>query len=521
MGNKGILSRLKSAVNSNTPDVLDSILLRCEQIDYAQQEGETDMTSASVAMKENIISMPVNTSYRIKSKAPWLKWAAGAAAMLMLVLGGNFAHQYYSVDSIVSLDVNPSIELKLNRAEKVLATIPRDGDAVTVLDDMSLKNVDLNVAVNALIGSMLKYGYVDEAKNSILISVENANTQRGSELQKRLSDEVSSLLNAYSIDGAVLSQTMSGDERLKALADEHEISLGKAALVDLVVSADGRYAFADIAALPINDINLLILNRQVELVGVSSSGRASSSAYIGENRAKSIALADAGISETTATFSKIELDFDDRRMVYEVEFYTSDAEYEYEIDALTGQIVSRDIDPRRQPQAGSSGSGNAAETYIGEAKAKLIALSHAGLSESAVTFIKVELERDDGRMVYDVEFYSGRTEYDYEIDALSGAILEYDHEVENYTIPTKPVENSPGTQSGADTSYIGEAKAKSIALSHAGLSESEVRHMEVELERSDGRMVYDVEFKHNNIEYEYEIDAVSGDILEYDRDYGD
>jgi uncharacterized membrane protein YkoI len=437
MGNKEILSRLKSAVDSDTPDVLDSILLRCEQIDYAQQEGETDMIGASVAMKKNIISMPVNTSYHIKSKISWLKWAAGAAAMFMLVLGGNFAHQYYSVDSIISFDVNPSIELKVNQAEKVLAAIPRDGDAVIVLDDMNLKNVDLNVAVNALIGSMLKYGYVDEAKNSILISVENANTQRGAELQKRLSDEVSSLLDAYSIDGAVLSQTMSDDERLKALAGEHEISLGKAALVDLVVSADDRYAFADIAALPINDINLLISNRQVELGGVSSSGRASSSAYIGESRAKSIALADAGISEMTATFSKTKLDFDDNRMVYEVEFYTSDAEYEYEIDAL------------------------------------------------------------------------------------SGAILEYDHEVENYTIPMKPADNRSETQSGADTSYIGEAKAKLIALSHAGLSESEVRRMAVELERSDGRMVYDLEFKHGNIEYEYEIDAVSGDILEYDRDYDD
>ncbi|NLA88188.1 MAG: PepSY domain-containing protein [Clostridiales bacterium] len=431
MGNKEILSRLKSAVNSNTPDVLDSILLRCEQLDYAQQEGETDMTRTSIAMKKNIINMPGNTSYHIKSRTPWLKWAAGAAAMLMLVLGGNFAHQYYSVDSIISLDVNPSIELKVNQAENVLSAIPRGEDAVIVLDDMSLKNVDLNVAVNALIGSMLKYGYVDEAKNSILISVENANTQRGAELQKRLSDEVSSLLDAYSIDGAVLSQTMSDDERLKSLADEHEISLGKAALVDLIVSADSRYAFADIAALPINDINLLISNRQVELGGVSSSGQASSSAYIGESKAKSIALADADILETTATFSKTKLDFDDRRMVYEVEVYTSDAEYEYEIDALTGQIVSRDIDRKRQPQTGSSGSGDAAEAYIGEAKAKSIALSHAGLSESEVRRMEVELERSDGRMVYDVEFKHDNIEYEYEIDAVSGDILEYDRDYDD------------------------------------------------------------------------------------------
>ena len=184
--------------------------------------------------------------------------------------------------------------------------------------------------------------------------------------------------------------------------------------------------------------------------------------------------------------------------------------------------------------AGAAANNN--EQYIGEAKAKSIALAHAGLSESQVTFIKAHLERDDGRIVYDVEFYSGNTEYDYEIDAVSGIILEYDRDIEHYSIPSHTTHHAaatpqpapqttpqptPQAMPGSTEQYIGEAKAKSIALSAAGLSESQVSRMSVKLDREDGVMVYEVEFNNGRTEYEYEIDANSGKILKTDVDYDD
>ena len=59
-------------------------------------------------------------------------------------------------------------------------------------------------------------------------------------------------------------------------------------------------------------------------------------------------------------------------------------------------------------------------------KAKSIALKHAGKSASSVSFTKAKLDKDDGKVVYEIEFRSGRTEYEYDIDAYSGKILEYD-----------------------------------------------------------------------------------------------
>jgi len=165
---------------------------------------------------------------------------------------------------------------------------------------------------------------------------------------------------------------------------------------------------------------------------------------------------------------------------------------------------------------------NGTSKYIDEAKAKTIALEHAGLNESQVTFIKAHLDRDDGRDVYDVEFYSGNTEYDYEIDAATGTILEYDREIEHYSIPSnspKPSAQPPASDNTGE--YIGETKAKSIALPAAGLSENQISRMEVKLDREDGKMVYEIEFNNGRTEYDYEIDAISGAILKSDIDYDD
>lgn len=220
---------------------------------------------------------------------------------------------------------------------------------------------------------------------------------------------------------------------------------------------------------------------------------------------------------------------------------------------------------------------------IGEAKAKAIALKHAAVTEQQAFFVRVYLDYDDGRAVYDVEFYSGNKEYDYEIDAASGKIREYDRDIEAYAIPgnassnaaastgsTKryavapvtgsanssavtPATNStnnaavtpvtgstkskavapvtantntsaaaPATNSSAASSQdIGEAKAKAIALSAAGLTESQAGYIEISYDYEHARGVYEVDFRNGWTEYEYEIDAASGAILHSDVERDD
>ena len=134
------------------------------------------------------------------------------------------------------------------------------------------------------------------------------------------------------------------------------------------------------------------------------------------------------------------------------------------------------------------------------------ALAHAGLKADQVTFTEAELDWDDGKQVYDIEFYTADfKEYDYEIDAKTGEVLEVDYDAESFTPPA-----SSGT-------VITREKAQEIALAKVpGADASHIKKLK--LDKDDGKQVYDVEIIYNGAEHEMEIDAVTGKILEYEMD---
>ena len=141
-------------------------------------------------------------------------------------------------------------------------------------------------------------------------------------------------------------------------------------------------------------------------------------------KAKEIAMSHAGVSAGSVSFVKAKLDYEDGVKVYDIEFYSGNVEYDYEINAATGAIVSfdQDIENYAIPtQAATSG--------ISADRAKQIALSHAGVS--GASFTKVDLDTDDGVRVYEIEFKVGNVEYDYDIDATSGAILSSSSEIDD------------------------------------------------------------------------------------------
>ena len=154
-------------------------------------------------------------------------------------------------------------------------------------------------------------------------------------------------------------------------------------------------------------------------------------------------------------------------------------------------------------KANKSNKANKAKKISAD-KAKKIALGDAKLAEKDVTFVKVELEFEDNRLVYDVEFYSGNVEYDYDIDAVSGAIVSADKDIENYVIPAQPSTEAKATE-------ISVEKAKQIALSHAGVGSA--RFTKAKIDYENGIKVYEIEFKVGNMEYEYDINVVNGAIV--------
>ena len=146
--------------------------------------------------------------------------------------------QANAVASVVSLDVNPSIELKVNSSEKVLVCTPLNEDAKAILADMSngadLKGAKLDVAVNAIVGSLVRNGYLDSISSAIMISVEDKDAARAEKLQRELTSTVDGVLQTSEAKAAVLTQTLTQDAAREQQARENSISTGKAALVNRI-----------------------------------------------------------------------------------------------------------------------------------------------------------------------------------------------------------------------------------------------------------------------------------------------
>ena len=158
--------------------------------------------------------------------------------------------------------------------------------------------------------------------------------------------------------------------------------------------------------------------------GANSSGTSSQStggsAAITEDQAREIALADAGLTAEEVTFLKTQLDRDDGRLVYDVEFYTADyTEYDYEIDAADGTVLSSDFDAEgyTAPAEGS--------TAITADQAKEIALAEVP-GATVDDIYEFELDRDDGRLEYEGAIWYDGTEYEFTIDGYSGAIRSWE-----------------------------------------------------------------------------------------------
>lgn len=112
-------------------------------------------------------------------------------------------------------------------------------------------------------------------------------------------------------------------------------------------------------------------------------------------------------------------------------------------------------------------------------------------------------------MVYEVEFYSGNKEYDYEIDAATGSIVGYDYDIENYTIPSS---GNTGTSSG---NYISREKAQQLAQAKA----PNATLIKLEFDFDDGRAVYEGELREGRTEYDFEIDAATGNFIKWEQDW--
>ena len=407
MTNEQMERHLASAVEKTAPDDVNGVLSRCEE------------------RKGTVIPMTTKKT----TKRRWTSLIAACLAV-MLLGGGLFYQQVNAVASVVSLDVNPSIELKVNRSEKVLVCTPLNEDAKAILADMGsgadLKGAKLDVAVNAIVGSLVRNGYLDSISSAIMISVEDKDAARAEKLQRELTSAVDDVLQTSEAKASVLTQTLTQDAAREQQARENNISTGKAALVNRVLALNATLKFDALAKLSVE-----------ELKDLAEAG--APAMPIGMDAARTAAEEYAGTTAVDSVTAEVDPELDESPAHYEVELQTAWGEFEYLVDAYTGKVLSGQKDllaavsasnEMAKPTDQKPVPPEAAQS-IGYAKAKSIALNHAGVSENKAYDMEIELDDEDGTLVYEVEFKSGGMEYSYEINAASGAILKHEAELDD------------------------------------------------------------------------------------------
>ena len=401
MTNEKMERQLAAALEKTAPDDMSGVLSRCE------------------TRKGTVINMPTMKT----AKRKWTILVAACLAVVLLAGGGVLYQQANAVASVVSLDVNPSIELKVNSSEKVLVCTPLNEDAKAILADMSngadLKGAKLDVAVNAIVGSLVRNGYLDSISSAIMISVEDKDAARAEKLQRELTSTVDGVLQTSEAKAAVLTQTLTQDAAREQQARENSISTGKAALVNRVLAINLALKFDALAKLSVE-----------ELKDLAEAG--APAMPIGKDAAAYAAEQYAGTTALDSVTAEVDSELDEFPTHYEVELHTAWGEFEYLVDAYTGKVLSGQKDlPATAPVGDETAKPTAPTGDIGHAKAKSIALNHAGVSENKAYDMEIELDDEDGTLVYEVEFKSGGMEYSYEINAATGAILKHEAELDN------------------------------------------------------------------------------------------
>ena len=460
-------------------------------------EDMFERISKEIASKDVVrVKKGINKKLNIFSRG----FIGVAAAACVLFAVGFVGVPYYGnnfiPDSRVDIDVNPGVEIVTNKKNKVLDVQSTNKDGEIVIDGMDLKNTELKVAVNALIGSMVQKGYIVDNSTGILVTVRNGDRDKAQKVKEEVLDDINFALYKNDLKANVMNQTLADTVDASKFAKENNISIGKAVFVLNLAAKDNSLDAKELAKMKISEIAELVAKKGIDIRDIvdyddddsiwenisdaiedidedvnenatvtkenESVYSAGTKKQISVDEAKQIALAHANLAQKDVTFVKTKLDNEDNRIVYKIEFVISNIEYDYEIDAVSGEIISSDSDvedDNKKIQTETSQQQNSADhsnkdkakgsqehstaqtqaptaaptqpepSKISVERAKQIAVSHAGVS--GASFTKVELDTDDGIAVYEIEFKVGNTEYDYEINAASGAIISSSLEIDD------------------------------------------------------------------------------------------
>ena len=357
-----------------------------------------------------------------KSTSPGLKTVmqlAAACVALVLLVGGIFYYRgNLMVDSLVDLDVNPGIELLTNQKNRVLEAYATNGDGDKVLSGMDLQNVDLQVALNAIVGSMVQQGYMTKDTKGVLVTVQNKDQKKADNLRKLVVKEMEIALSTEDMNAAVFHQVISSqNNNASAFARKNNISLGKAVFVLNLANKASSLNAKELAKMKISEIAKLVADKNIDIRDIIEYDSDDS---LWENIAD--AIEDINEGDDDYIVATTQQGTSQAVQVQPTETQAAVAQTQAQTQAQAQTQTQAQTQPQTQAQTKAQPQQGG---RISADKAKAIAFGHAGVSAGQVRDLSVEYD-DDG--VYEIDFKVGNMEYDYEIGAVDGSIRKADVE---------------------------------------------------------------------------------------------
>ena len=403
--------KLTEELSDMAPNRLDDLLRACEESERAPRPVEVQPRPAEAPRPRR--SMP--------------RLLAAAAVFVLLLLGGILG--YCAMDAsrcIVTVDVNPSVSLTVNRFNRVKEVTPGNEDAQALLDGVDVTGMRLRSALEKLTALLMENDYLSGTENAMLVSVENAAAGRAEALCKRVVASVGETTKEKLFQPAVLCQQISGENDLQSVAETLHVSVGKAALAEALAAQIEGSSAERLSTLPIRELLYLADAEGVTLQNTSVFGTVNRVGYCDRADAIRIALANAGLSGTDAPGATAVPDGRDGELVYIVCFGDETQSYRYTISAKGGAVLDavqtgegEQTDPEQsgasspsvqQPQESTQG-------LIGPEAAleRALAFVHRAMTEAENA--NVELLWIGGRPVYRVTFELDGQTHSFYVDA--------------------------------------------------------------------------------------------------------
>ena len=436
---------------------------------------KTEVLLRSIGKINDELIADAESEANTKRKPGWAKLGTMAACLALVLCTGIATHAIRSnaTAGTFTMDVNPSVEYTIAKSGAVKSIRSLNSDAENALSDVALGKQSVETALTRTVAAYEACGYMENGEATVLISFDSR-LDANAELKASLSAEIQQTLEQTDAVGTlVFHSEMTENAEAAKIAEEFHVSLGRA---DWILTAANK------TGLPTDEVARMSLDELLKFQEVSGISSICVSKFISLEEAKKIALRDAKLDELTQkiVFTREELNRNQGKPCYLLEFYTGTNQYHYQIDAKTGSIIY-------------------AGRFITLADAKKIALDDAGVNVKVVFTTEELVAGGIKSPYYYFVFESDSARWTYKIDAVLGVIMD---KTCDKIIPLAP-------------EFIGLEKAKQIALEDAGLDETaqKIVFTREELSRNSGKPCYILEFYTDKCAYSYKVDAVSGEII--------